>query len=103
MVRDLENDSKLPFERRRFAGILFFNVSRIARNAEDFLRVEQLMRKGYKILSATENIIDSASGMYFFRMVQIESIYYSDRQSSKSQSYSLHILSEHPRRAIGGN
>lgn len=102
MMLELERDSEKEPEFRIYEGILFFNVSRLARNAEDFVRIEQLMKKGYKMLSATENIIDSPSGMYFFRMIQVESIYYSDRQSSKSQSYSLHILSENPRRAIWG-
>ena len=53
------------------------------------------------MLSATENIIDSASGMYIFRMMQIESIYYSDRQSSKMQIYNLHILFNNPYKGIG--
>ena len=85
MIDLLEADqARLP-QNKIYEGIIFYNTSRISRNPHDFLRIENLMRAGYTMFSATENIIDSASGMYFFRMMQIESIYYSDRQSSKMQ------------------
>lgn len=102
MIAKLETDSLLPLDEQKYGGIFFYNTSRIARNARDFLRIEQIMENGYKIFSATENIIDSAAGMYFFRMMQLESIYYSDRQSSKMQWYNLHILFGNPYKGLGG-
>lgn len=102
MIDLLEADqARLP-QNKIYEGIIFYNTSRISRNPHDFLRIENLMRAGYTMFSATENIIDSASGMYFFRMMQIESIYYSDRQSSKMQWYNLHILFRNPYKGLGG-
>lgn len=79
MIDILEKDSKHLPENRKYSWIIFYNTSRISRNPRDFLRIEELMKEGYAMFSATENIIDSAAWMYFFRMMQIESIYYSDR------------------------
>lgn len=101
MIELLEKDRKSLPENRKYEGIIFYNTSRISRNPQDFLRIENLMKEGYLMFSATENIIDSASGMYFFRMMQIESVYYSDRQSSKMQGYNLHILFRNPYRGLG--
>ena len=39
----LEKDKELTPENRKYNGIIFYNVSRIARNLEDFLRIEKLM------------------------------------------------------------
>ncbi len=98
----LFHDSRKTESERKYAGIIFFNVSRLSRNSNDFTRIEKLMELGYKMLSATENIIDSPAGMYFFRMIQVESIHYSDRQSSKSLNYRLHTLTQNPYKYLWG-
>ncbi len=91
MIDILTKDSKKG-DKREYIGIVFFDVSRMARNSADFLKIEEVIGAGYKIYSVSENIIDSPAWKYFFRMIQMESIYYSDRQSSKSQRYNLTIL-----------
>ncbi|OIP53181.1 hypothetical protein AUK10_02710 [Candidatus Gracilibacteria bacterium CG2_30_37_12] len=98
MIETLKRDKK-----KEYVGIVFFDVSRMARNSADFVKIEELIREGYKIYSVSENIIDSPAGKYFFRMIQMESIYYSDRQSSKSQRYNLTILCGNPYTHTGGN
>ncbi len=102
MMLALREDSRKPESERQYAGIFFFNASRLSRNQKDFVSIENLMKEGYKMFSATENIVDSPSGMYFFRMIQVESVYFSDRQSSKSVTYLIHTTSENPRRHNGG-
>lgn len=103
MIDALKRDSRKSYENREYIGIVFFDVSRMARNSADFVKIEELIREGYKIYSVSENIIDSPAGKYFFRMIQMESIYYSDRQSSKSQRYNLTILCGNPYTHTGWN
>ena len=98
MIETLKRDKK-----KEYVGIVFFDVSRMARNSADFVKIEELIREGYKIYSVSENIIDSPAWKYFFRMIQMESIYYSDRQSSKSQRYNLTILCGNPYTHTGWN
>jgi DNA invertase Pin-like site-specific DNA recombinase len=102
MIQVLKNDSYQRIKRKqRYEGILCFDASRLARNPEDFLLIEKLIQRGYRILSVSENIVDSAPGFFFFRSLQIEAIYYSDRQSSKSSRYKLHALLQEPRKSLG--
>lgn len=102
MMESLKEDVRKSEDEREYAGIFFFNASRLSRNQRDFVLIENLMKEGYKMFSATENIVDSPAGMYFFRMIQVESVYFSDRQSSKSATYLIHTTSENPRRHNGG-
>jgi len=54
MIETLKRDKK-----KEYVGIVFFDVSRMARNSADFVKIEELIREGYKIYSVSENIIDS--------------------------------------------
>lgn len=94
MVAILEKDSES--EERRYWWAIFFDISRLARNGEDFIRIEKLYRLWYKFISIKENIVDSAAWMYFFRMICSESIFYSDRQSSKATQYWLFVINNSP-------
>lgn len=87
----LKEDSKNG-EGKKYAGVIFFDISRISRNASDFVAIENLMKQGYQMYSVRENIVDSPAGLYFFRMAQIEAIYYSERQSSKIRMYRYHKI-----------
>lgn len=58
MLKILDEDI-LKGDDKEYIGIVFFDVSRMARNSADFVKIEELVRAGYKIYSASENIIDS--------------------------------------------
>lgn len=58
MIDILTKDSKKG-DKREYIGIVFFDVSRMARNSADFLKIEEVIGAGYKIYSVSENIIDS--------------------------------------------
>lgn len=93
----LEEDSENTMENRKYQWVIFFDVSRISRNSSDFVTIENLMKKWYRMYSVRENIVDSPAGLYFFRMAQIEAIYYSERQSSKIRLYRFHKIKHDPR------
>jgi len=59
------------------------------------------MDDGIEILSTSENLNDSAMGRYCFRMMQSESIFYSDRQSSKMTRYNVLSVTENPYKSTG--
>lgn len=59
MIDIFKKDAKNPHDKREYIGIVFFDVSRMARNSEDFVKIENLISAGYKIYSVSENIIDS--------------------------------------------
>lgn len=94
MIDLLEKDSQST--QRKYWWVIFFDISRMARNWEDFIKVEKLYKQWYKFISIKENIVDSAAWMYFFRMICSESIFYSDRQSSKATQYWLFVINRNP-------
>ncbi|MDD2487770.1 MAG: recombinase family protein [Candidatus Gracilibacteria bacterium] len=101
MISLMEKDSQSL--QRKYGGVIFFDISRMARNGEDFIKVEKLYKLGYKFISIKENIVDSAAGMYFFRMICSESIFYSDRQSSKATQYGLFVINRNAYAYLGGS
>lgn len=97
----LKEESKKNISDRVYLWAIFFDVSRIARNRHDFYELENLMDDGIEILSTSENLNDSAMGRYCFRMMQSESIFYSDRQSSKMTRYNILNITDNSYKSIG--
>lgn len=92
MMSELEEDSKLPINERKYWWSIFLNVSRMARNPYDFTRIWNIMQKWYWMYTVQEKIVDSPSWLLLFRILQAFSIYYSDALSEKNTMYKLKSL-----------
>lgn len=83
MISKLEVDSTLPFDEQKYWWILIFKIDRLARNSKDFIRIEELLDKWYKIISYTETIENTPTGRLLFRMLCSFAIFESEKLSSR--------------------
>lgn len=102
MIQELSKDSEKKVEERQYWGIFFFKIDRLARNYNDFVKLERLLDAGYKFISATETIENTYTGRLLFRMLSAFAIYESDKLSNRMSIAKIHSLLEGKLGSIGG-
>jgi len=86
MVKKLEKDAEIHsknMEKRKYGGVLFWKLDRLARNFQDFAKLDLLMDKGYEFISATETIENTYTGRLLFRILAGFAIYESEKLSAR--------------------
>lgn len=87
MMRELEYDadkaSKSKNYRKKYKGIMFWKTDRLARNHEDFWRLERLLDAWYEFISYSEKIENTYTWRLLFRMLSAFAIYESEKLSAR--------------------
>lgn len=85
MMEKLEEDSIKPYKDREFGGVLFYKLDRLSRNSDDFYRIEKLVNKWYKFISATETIENTPNWRLMLRLLSSLSLYESEKSSNRKK------------------
>lgn len=83
MLEKIEKDSAKPFIEREYGWVLFYKLDRLSRNSDDFYRIEKLVNKGYKFISATETIENTPTWRLMLRLLSSLSLYESEKSSNR--------------------
>ncbi|MDD3263187.1 MAG: recombinase family protein [Candidatus Absconditabacteria bacterium] len=106
MIGKLENDMKeagKSVDKRKYGGILFFKIDRLARNDKDFERLLRLLDAGYEFISATETIENTPTGRLLFRMLSSFAVYESEKLSNRQSIAKIHNLILQKFDSLGGD
>ena len=91
MIQTLEIDSK-KWKKREYGWIIFFKIDRLARNNNDFKRLDELFSNGYELISVTETIENTPTGRLLFRMLSNFAIYESEKLSNRQSLTQIHNI-----------
>ena len=101
MIDKLKEDAKKP--NRKYGGVLFWKIDRLARNFKDFAELDYLMDQWYEFISATEKIENSYTWRLLFRILAWFAIYESEKLSARiGYSFVRNIIAQDFKR-LGGN
>lgn len=78
-----KNESPDKIFKRKYWWILFLKVDRLARNYEEFERIDKLFNAWYELISATETIENTPTWRLLLRMLAWFAIYESEKLSNR--------------------
>jgi len=101
MIAKLKEDATKS--KRKYGGVLFWKIDRLARNFRDFAELDYLMDQWYEFISATEKIENSYTWRLLFRILAWFAIYESEKLSARiGYSFVRNIMAKNFKR-LGGN